>query len=72
MERRRQGNSIPHKTKNSIKDLVGNEENEYPDPDPNRTMINMTNELNYILKNLSKKEVVNEFIEHNAEATRDE
>jgi hypothetical protein len=35
---------------------VGNEENEYPVPDPNRTMINITNELSYThKKNLSKR-----------------
>jgi hypothetical protein len=34
MERKgRQGNSITQKTNNSIEDLVGNEENEYPVPD---------------------------------------
>jgi hypothetical protein len=41
---------------NSIEDLVGNEENEYPILEPNRTMINMTSELNDIHKiNLSKR-----------------
>jgi hypothetical protein len=43
--RRRPGNAILQKTKNSIEDLVANEENEYPVPDPNQTMINITNEL---------------------------
>jgi hypothetical protein len=28
---------------------VGNEENDYPVPDPKRMMINMTNELNDVL-----------------------
>jgi hypothetical protein len=47
MKRRRmEGNSTPQKTNNSTEDLVGNEENEYPVPDPNRMMINMSNELN--------------------------
>jgi hypothetical protein len=40
---RRQGNSTPQKKNNSIEELVGNE---YPVPDPNRVMINITNELN--------------------------
>jgi hypothetical protein len=39
--RRRQENPTPKKTNNSIEDLVQNEENEYPVPDPNRTMINI-------------------------------
>jgi hypothetical protein len=38
-------NPTPHKTNNSIEDLVENEENEYSVPNPNRTMINITNEL---------------------------
>jgi hypothetical protein len=41
--RRRDGNHIPQKN-NSIEDLVGNEENGYPIPDPNNTMIHVTNE----------------------------
>jgi hypothetical protein len=32
------------KKKNSTEDLVGNEENGYPVLDPNKTMINITNE----------------------------
>jgi hypothetical protein len=35
--------TIPLKN-NSIEDLVGNEENGYPGPDPNKTMINVSNE----------------------------
>jgi hypothetical protein len=34
---------------------VGNEENEYSLPYPNKMMINMTNELSYVHKNGSKK-----------------
>jgi hypothetical protein len=44
---RREGNyTLPKKTQktNSIEDLMGNEENRYPVPDPNKTMINITNE----------------------------
>jgi hypothetical protein len=32
------------KKKNSIQDLVGNEKDGYPVPDPNKTMINVTKE----------------------------
>jgi hypothetical protein len=39
--RRKDGNHTPQEN-NSIEDSVGNEENGYPDPDPNKTMINVT------------------------------
>jgi hypothetical protein len=39
--RRRDGNHSPQKN-NSIQDSVGNEENGYPVPDSNKTMINVT------------------------------
>jgi hypothetical protein len=39
--RRRDGNHSLHKN-NSIQDSVGSEENGYPVPDPNKTMINVT------------------------------
>jgi hypothetical protein len=46
MERiRRPGYPTPPKNNNSIVESVGNEENEHPVPDPNRAMINITNEL---------------------------
>jgi hypothetical protein len=32
------------KLHSSIEDLVGNEENEFPVPDPNEAMINITND----------------------------
>jgi hypothetical protein len=51
--RKRNVNSTPQK--NSLEDLVGNEENEYQVPDPNRTVINTTNELNDTLK-ISQRE----------------
>jgi hypothetical protein len=35
MRTRRPGNPTSQKTNNSIEDLVENEENEYPVPDPN-------------------------------------
>jgi hypothetical protein len=40
--RRRDGNHSPQK--NSIQDSVGNEENGYPVPSPNKIMINVTKE----------------------------
>jgi hypothetical protein len=40
------------KKKNSIGDLVGNEENEYPVPDFNKTMIIVINELSDTHKNI--------------------
>jgi hypothetical protein len=43
MGRRRDENCTPQRN-NSTEDLVGNEENGYPVPDPNKTMINVTNE----------------------------
>jgi hypothetical protein len=46
-----------HSSKNnSIEDLVGNEEVEYPVPDTNKTMINVTNEFSDThKKNLSER-----------------
>jgi hypothetical protein len=41
--RRRHGNHSPQKKKkNSIQNSVGNEENGYPDPNLNKTMISVT------------------------------
>jgi type I site-specific restriction endonuclease len=49
----------PPKINNSIEEnLLGNEENEYPVPDSNRTTINITNELS----NDHKKKSLNEEI----------
>jgi hypothetical protein len=56
--RRRQGNSTPQKN-NSIEDLVGNE-NEYTVPDPNRMMINITNDVH---KTSLKEEIMDKLIE---------
>jgi hypothetical protein len=42
---------------------VGNEESEYPDPDSNRVMINMTNDLSDIYKEFLKEEIKNELFE---------
>jgi hypothetical protein len=60
--RRRQGNSTPQKINNSTENLVGNEENEYGVPYPNRMMINMTNELSDVHKELLIEEIKNELI----------
>jgi hypothetical protein len=43
MGRRREGN---YTQKNSTEDLVGNEENGNPLPDPNKTMMNVINKPN--------------------------
>jgi hypothetical protein len=51
-KRRRQGNSIPQKTKNSAEDLVENEDNKYPVPDPNRMMRTTISEQNDAHKNI--------------------
>jgi hypothetical protein len=53
--RRRPGNPSPQKTNNSTDDLVRNEENEYSVPDPNRTMINITNEFSDTHKKISER-----------------
>jgi hypothetical protein len=42
------------KKKNSMEDLVGNEENVYPVPDPKETMINISNEPSDTHKNPTK------------------
>jgi hypothetical protein len=52
--RRRPGNPMPSKTNISIEDLVVNEENDYPVPDPKKAVINITNELSYAPKKVSK------------------
>jgi hypothetical protein len=55
--RKRPENPTPEKSNNSIEDLMGNKENEYTVPDPNRTMINITNELSDTHKNLSRRKL---------------
>jgi hypothetical protein len=61
--KRRPGNPTPQKTNNSIEDLVGNEQNEYPVPYPNRTMISITNELSDAHKKSLNEEIMDEFTE---------
>jgi hypothetical protein len=58
MERRRPGNPTTQKTNNSIENLVRNEENEYPVPDSNRTMINIINGLSDAHKKSLKEEIM--------------
>jgi hypothetical protein len=62
MGRRKPGKPTHQKTSNSIEDLVGNEENEYVVPDPNRTMINITNDLNDAHKKKSLEEEIRDEI----------
>jgi hypothetical protein len=45
MGRRRIDGNYSHQKNNAVQDSVGNEENEYPVPDLNKTMINVTKEL---------------------------
>jgi hypothetical protein len=66
MGRRRNGNYS--QKNNSIQDSVGNEENEFPVPDLNKTMINVTKVLSdthiktlkEILEDITKKVMVNQ------------
>jgi hypothetical protein len=69
--KRRDGNYIPQNKKNSIDDLVGNEENGYPVPDPNKTMINVTNEPSDIHKKSLKEKTMEEITEKLMEKTLD-
>jgi hypothetical protein len=52
--KRTEGNYTPQQN-NSMEDLVGNEENGYPVPDPNKTMITISNEPVIPTKNPSKR-----------------
>jgi hypothetical protein len=62
-ERNRQENSTLQKANNSIADLVRNEGNGYLVADSNRMMINMSNELSDVCKEMLNKEHKNELIE---------
>jgi hypothetical protein len=53
--RQREGNHTLQKKKNSIEDSVGNEENGYPVPDPNKKTLNVTKEPSNITKKKKKK-----------------
>jgi esterase/lipase len=60
MERRRKQVNSTHKNSNNpVEDLVRNAENEYPVPDPNKTIIHMTNDIH---KNSLKEEIMNDLI----------
>jgi ABC-type transporter lipoprotein component MlaA len=56
---------------NSIQDSEGNEENGYPVPDFNKTMINVTKELRDIHKKTLKEEIWEEISEKFMEKTLD-
>jgi hypothetical protein len=60
--RRREGNYTPQKH-SSIEDLLGNEENGCFVPDPNKTMINVTNEPSNTHKKSLKEEIMEEVTE---------
>jgi hypothetical protein len=55
--RKRNGNHSLHK-KNLIQDSEGNEENRYPVPDSNKTIINDTKEPKNVHKNKLKEEIL--------------
>jgi hypothetical protein len=63
--RRKDGNHSPQKNNNnnSIQDRVGNEENGYPVPDTNKTMINVTKEPNDIHIKTLKEEILEDINE---------
>jgi predicted flavoprotein YhiN len=69
MGRRSQGNYTPQKT--IQEDLEGEKENEYPVPDPNRTMINVTNELSDSHKKNLQEEIMEEITEKLMEKLQD-
>jgi hypothetical protein len=52
------------KKNNSTEDLVGNEENGYPVPDSNKTMINDTKEPSEAHKNILKEEILQEITQN--------
>jgi hypothetical protein len=54
---KRDGNHSPPKNK-LVQDSERNEENEYPDPDSNKTKINYTKEHNEAHKNTLKEEIL--------------
>jgi hypothetical protein len=60
--RGRDGNHTPQKN-NSVQNSVGNEENGYPVPDLNKTMINVTKELSNPHKKTLKEEISEKFME---------
>jgi hypothetical protein len=54
-----------------MQDSEGNEENEYPAPDSNKTKINDTKELNDALKNILKEEILQVITENFVEMLLD-
>jgi hypothetical protein len=57
--------------KKSIEYIVENEESEYPGLDPNKTMINVTNELSNDYKKTLKEEIMDEITENLMEKLQD-
>jgi hypothetical protein len=57
MGRRRKDGNYSLQKNNSIQDSVGNEENGYPIPDRNKTMINVAEELSDAHKNTLQEEI---------------
>jgi hypothetical protein len=60
--RRRDRNHYPQKN-NSMQDTVGNEENVYPVPDLNKTMINVTKKPNDTHIKTLKEEILEDITE---------
>jgi hypothetical protein len=63
MERRKNRNHSTQKKNNSIHDLVRNEENGYPVPDLNKTMINVTEEPSDTHIKALKEEILEDITE---------
>jgi hypothetical protein len=70
-EKKRPRNPTCQKTNISIEDSVGNEENKYSVPDPNKTIINITNEVSDTHKNSLKEEFMDEITEKLMEKLQD-
>jgi hypothetical protein len=62
-EKKKERKLYSSKKPNSIEDLLGNEENEYPVPDPNETMINVTTEFSDTHKKSLNEEIMGEITE---------
>jgi tRNA A22 N-methylase len=63
MGRRRRDGNHTLKKNNAIEDLVGNEKNGYPVPDPNKTMVNVTYEPSDAHKKFPREEITEKLME---------
>jgi hypothetical protein len=63
VKKKKDGNHSPQKN-NLIQDSEENEENGYPVPDPNKTMISNTKEPSYAHINILKEELLQEITEN--------